>query len=287
MKSIVRYVILLVASLFALFPIYWMVSTSFKPLPEWTANPTVWITSNPTEINYAFLLSASYETFAGRTTEVVGRITFQTIKPFFDSLVLSGISTLIALTVGTLAAYTISRYKTGGDFTFFFILMFRMFPPIAIIIPVMIMYSALRLIDTYVGLIIAYSGFTIPFVVWLMKSFFDEIPREIDEAAMLDGCSLFSAFSKGVLPLARAGLAVTGLFIFILNWSDFMVAFLLAGGSIVTIPVHLLKMTTSQAQLYGPMAALGTIAVIPVLVLGLAIQKYLVRGLTFGAIKGR
>jgi multiple sugar transport system permease protein len=161
-----------------------------------------------------------------------------------------------------------------------------MFPPMAIIIPVMIMWSAFRLIDTWYGLALIYGVITFPFVVWLMKSFFDEVPRELDEAAIVDGSSYWGAFFKVVLPLVKGGLASTALFVFILNWSDFLVALLLTNRYWPTIPVFLNKLVSSEigAQ-YGPKAALGLIAAVPVVIFGLLIQRYLVRGLTFGAVK--
>jgi ABC-type glycerol-3-phosphate transport system permease component len=168
----------------------------------------------------------------------------------------------------------------------FSILQLRMFPPIAIMIPVMIMWSSFRLVDKAYGLILIYGIVTFPFVVWLMKSFFDEVPRELDEAAIVDGSSTWGAFIKVALPLVKGGLASTALFVFILNWSDFLIALLLTNRDWPTIPVYLNKLVTADAgQQYGPKAALGVVAAIPPVVFGIMIQRYLVRGLTFGAIK--
>ena len=178
-------------------------------------------------------------------------------------------------------------YKRGpvGSLSFS-ILQLRFFPPMAILIPVMIMWSAFRLVDTWYGLALIYGVVTFPFVVWLMKSFFDDVPRELDEAAIVDGSSNWGAFFKVVLPLVKGGLASTALFVFILNWSDFLVALLLTNRKWPTIPVFLNTLVTSDAGAqHGPKAALGLIAAVPVVIFGLLIQKYLVRGLTFGAIK--
>jgi multiple sugar transport system permease protein len=140
--------------------------------------------------------------------------------------------------------------------------------------------------DTWYGLSFVYGVVTFPFVVWLMKSFFDEVPRELDEAAIVDGSSYWGAFFKVVLPLVKGGLASTALFVFILNWSDFLVALLLTSRKWATIPVFLNGLVSAEvgAQ-HGPKAAMGLIAIIPPVVFGLLIQQYLVRGLTFGAIK--
>jgi multiple sugar transport system permease protein len=287
--SLMRYVAVIFSALVAIFPIYWMFSTSIKLPNEWVATPSVWFPSRPVLINYQFIFSQAYEYTIGRRPEEATAFysfAWSSMKPVFDSLILSTFGTLIALFAGTLSAYVLSRYGQKGAPPPVFPLMYRMFPPVAIIVPVVIMYAILKLTDTYAGIIILYATLTVPLVLWLMKSFFDEIPREIDEAAILDGCSLFGAFYKGVLPLVKSGLAVTGLFIFILDWSDFMGVLLLGGRNVVTIPLKLAEYTSGHGELYGPMAAMGMIAVIPPLILGILIQKYLVRGFTFGAIKG-
>ena len=195
--------------------------------------------------------------------------------------------TLLGIVVDQIIGRLLARYYKGpaGSLAFS-ILQLRMFPPMAILIPVMIMWSAFRLVDTWYGLAVVYGVVTFPFVVWLMKSFFDEVPRELDEAAIVDGSSNWGAFFKVVLPLAKGGLASTALFVFILNWSDFLVALLLTNRYWPTIPVFLNTLVSSEigAQ-HGPKAALGLLAVIPPIIFGLLIQRYLVRGLTFGAIK--
>jgi len=195
--------------------------------------------------------------------------------------------TLLGIGVDQAIGRLLARFYKGPTGSLAFsILQLRMFPPMAIMIPVMLMWSAFKLVDTWYGLVIIYGVVTFPFVVWLMKSFFDEVPRELDEAAIVDGSSNWGAFIKVVLPLVKGGLASTALFVFILNWSDFLVALLLTTRYWPTIPVFLNTLVSSEigAQ-HGPKAALGLLAVIPPVVFGLMIQRYLVRGLTFGAIK--
>ena len=195
--------------------------------------------------------------------------------------------TLLGIVADQVIGRLLARYYKGpaGSLAFS-ILQLRMFPPMAILIPIMIMWSTFKLIDTWYGLVIVYGVVTFPFVVWLMKSFFDDVPRELDEAAIVDGSSNWGAFFNVVLPLVKGGLASTALFVFILNWSDFLVALLLTNRYWPTIPVFLNTLVSSEigAQ-HGPKAALGLLAVIPPVVFGLLIQRYLVRGLTFGAIK--
>jgi multiple sugar transport system permease protein len=206
------------------------------------------------------------------------------ISQWYGIVSLTIIGFLADMVIGKVAGRIYKRGQVGN--LAFSILQLRMFPPIAIMIPVMIMWSTFRLVDKWYGLVFIYGIVTFPFVVWLMKSFFDEVPRELDEAAIVDGASNWGAFFKVVLPLAKGGLAATALFVFILNWSDFLIALLLTNRDWQTIPVYLNKLVTADTgQQYGPKAALGLIAAIPPVVFGIMIQRYLVRGLTFGAIK--
>lgn len=275
---ILKFVLVVAVTLVFLFPIYWMFTMAFKPYVEWTAaaGKIFWFPNNPTLDNFRTIFSKQLQ---------MSPIAGTAIRPVINSLVVSIVGTAIAMIVGILAAYGISRYKAGGQLPFF-LLQLRMFPPIAIIIPIMIMWAFLRMIDTWYGLVVIYGVVTLPFAVWLMKTFFDDIPSELDEAAIVDGCSNIGAFFKVVLPLAKGGIASTALFVFILNWSDFLIALVLTDRKWTTIPVHISKLQSALVgQLYGPKAALGVLAAIPPIVFGALIQKYLVRGLTFGAIK--
>ncbi|MCY7302167.1 MAG: carbohydrate ABC transporter permease, partial [Thermoleophilia bacterium] len=203
-----------------------------------------------------------------------------------NSLIAATGGTLLALVVGVLAAYGIARFRAGGNMLPFQILQLRMFPPIAIIIPLLFMFVYLQLWDTLWGLVIIYGAVTFPFVVWLMRSFFQEVPREISDAAIVDGCTHWGAFFKVVLPQVKGGLAATALFVFILNWSDFLIALVMTQDNARTAPVFLSALQGGAAgQEYGKQAALAVILILPPAIFGLAIQKYLVRGLTFGAIK--
>ncbi|MCG3210941.1 MAG: hypothetical protein FOGNACKC_04577 [Anaerolineae bacterium] len=209
---------------------------------------------------------------------------FGWINSWYGILSLTAVGILADQLIGKIMALYYTRGPVGN--LSFSILQLRMFPPIAIMIPVMIMWAAFNLIDTWYGLVLIYGVITFPFVVWLMKSFFDDIPQELDEAAIVDGSSHWGAFFKVVLPLAKGGLASTALFVFILNWSDFLVALLLTNKDWVTIPVFLNRLVSAETgQQYGPKAALGIVAAIPPIIFGIMIQRYLVRGLTFGAIK--
>jgi multiple sugar transport system permease protein len=273
--------ILLLGALFA-FPLYWTVTMSFKPVDEWNPPGKVyWFPDKPTVSNYTDILGiegVSNVFFTGRSRSALSFI--------YNSLIAAGLGTLLALAVGVFAAYGIARFRAGGRMLPFQILQLRMFPPIAIIIPLLFMWVYLGLWDTLQGLVILYAAVTFPFVVWLMRSFFQEVPREVAEAAIVDGCTQWGAFFKAVLPQVRGGLAATALFVFILNWSDFLIALVMSQNSAKTAPVYLQSLQSgSSGQEYGKQAALAMILILPPAIFGLLIQKYLVRGLTFGAIK--
>jgi multiple sugar transport system permease protein len=273
--------ILLLAVIFG-FPLYWTVTMSFKPLDEWNPPGKVyWVPHNPTVSNYTDILGIQGPTsgfFSDRSRSALPYIK--------NSLIAATAGTVLALLVGIFAAYGIGRFRAGGRLLPFQILQLRMFPPIAIIIPLLFMWVYLDLWDTLEGLVILYAAVTFPFVVWLMRSFFQEVPREVSEAAIVDGCTQWGAFFKAVLPQVKGGLAATALFVFILNWSDFLIALVMTQDHAKTAPVYLQSLQSgSSGQEYGKQAALAMILILPPAVFGLLIQRYLVRGLTFGAIK--
>jgi multiple sugar transport system permease protein len=274
-------VILLLACLFG-FPLYWALTMSFKPESEWNPPGKVyWFPKNPTISNYTDILGlqTNNSIFATSGSQ-------SAVVPIEHSVIAATFGTLLALLIGVFAAYGIARFRAGGKTLPFQILQLRMFPAIAILVPLLFMWVYLGLWDTLQGLVIIYAAVTFPFVVWLMRSFFQEVPREVSEAAIVDGCSQWGAFFKAVLPQAKGGLAATALFVFILNWSDFLIALVMTQDKAKTAPVYLQSLQSgSSGQEYGKQAALAMILILPPAIFGLAIQRYLVRGLTFGAIK--
>jgi multiple sugar transport system permease protein len=274
-------VILAVALVWTLFPIYWMINTSLKLPSEWLAQPPVWFSSRPNLDSYVAILAPG-----ALQGGAFGAVTDSALPAIFTSVVISLVSTSLSLVVGLMAALAISRYNFGGNATPFGILASRMFPPIAIAIPIVILFATLGLIDTFAGLILAYAVFTVSFSTWMLKSFIDDVPVELEEAAMMDGMSPLKAHWTVTVPLIKGGIAATFLFIFILNWSEFLFALMLSASRVVTIPVQLSRyIVATSGTLYGPQAALGVLAIIPLFVIGVLIQQHLVRGITFGAIK--
>jgi multiple sugar transport system permease protein len=277
-----------VAILISFFPIFWLVSTSFKPIDEWQKFPPVWISSQPTLQNYriVFAPKAAQEFAAKQNGAINYKVSGSAWKAFGDSAIIAIGATILSVLFGTLAAYSIVRFHTGGDNYAFQFLTVRMFPPIAIVVPMVVLFSMLRLSDTYVGLVLAYTAFTLPFSIWMIRSFIEEVPEELEGAALIYGMRPLDAFLKVTFPLIRGGVLATALFVFILNWSEFLFALTLTTGHVVTVTLQVANyVSASSGKLYGVQAAMGTISTLPVILFGYLIQRHLVRGLSFGAIK--
>lgn len=278
--EIFRYVVILGIVAVSLVPTLWMISMAFKPIAEWSAAGAdlTWWPRNPTLDNFRFIFGQS-------STDLIVALERTAGRPILASLLTASVGTLIAMTAGTAAAYGLSRFGQGGNLPLALIQL-RLFPPMAVMIPVMIMWSFLGLIDNWFGLSLIYGIVTLPFAFWLMKTFFDDMPREIEDAALVEGCTRWRVFLRITLPMMRPALASSALFVFILNWSDYLIALLLTTRDWATIPVYMASLSSSMTgQLYGAKAALGVIAAVPPIIMGIAIQKHLVRGLTFGALK--
>ncbi len=278
----------IVAALISFLPIFWLFSTSLKPYDEWAEWPPVWITERPTLQNYriVFFPEEAREVAAEQEGSLDYKVSGSAWKAFQDSAIISTCATILSVVFGTLAAYSIVRFRTGGENFPFQFLTVRMMPPIAVVVPMVALFSILRLSDTYLGMILAYTAFTLPFSIWMIRSFLEEVPAELEGAAMVHGLSQFRAFLTVTLPLVKGGILATALFIFILNWSEFLFALVLTSGNVTTVTLQVANyVSASSGKLYGVQAAMGTISTLPVIFFGYIIQKHLVRGLTFGAVK--
>jgi len=263
-----------------LFPVYWMLNTSFKRSEEWVTWPPHWVPQRPTLENYVRVLTP------GSTVFELGRQTLKVLKPLGDSLFTATASSLIALALGSALAYSWARFGTGGPSYPYSVLTIRMLPPIVIAVPFVVYYATLHLLDTYTGLILVYVATSLPYVIWMMLAFIEDVPRELESAARVMGASRLRVLSAVVLPLTASGLVVTFLFVFILNWSELLLALTLTNTQVSTIPITLNKFqSVNEGRDYGPQAAIGTIATLPVVVLGFVIQKHLVKGFSFGLLR--
>ncbi len=208
------------------------------------------------------------------------------VPRFWNSIVISFGSTALAVTLGTLAAYGFSRFKVPlKDDLLFFILSTRMMPPIAVAIPIFLMYREIGLSDTKLGMILLYTAVNVSLAVWLLKGFIDEIPREYEEAAMIDGYTRLQAFQKVVLPQAATGIAATAIFCLIFAWNEYAFAVLLASGDAQTAPPFIPIIIGEGGQDWPAVAAGTTLFLIPIVVFTALLRKHLLRGITFGAVR--
>jgi multiple sugar transport system permease protein len=204
---------------------------------------------------------------------------------FLNSFIIVPLATFFSVLIGFLAAYAVSRFRVGGNFMPFFVLTTRMFPPVAFAVPLLVYFRALGLIDTRLGMILIYTGFTVAYSLWMIKGFIEGVPQHIEEAAILDGASPWKVLFTITLPLIKGGLASTALFVFILNWTEFLYALIFTSIDAITVPVQLSLYVGAVGRFYGPQAALGVIASLPVVIVGYIIQRHLVTGFTFGLIR--
>jgi multiple sugar transport system permease protein len=269
----VKYIALLVALLAAIAPIYWMITISFKHEIDQFAVPPKWFSFSPTLEHYA-------DAFLARSFG----------QYLFNSLFVALCSTACALVIGTLAAYSLARFRLPRNLDqklALWILSTRMFPAIVTAVPLFLVMRDLRLVNTRASLIIVYTTFNLPFVVWMMRGFFAEVPRDLEEAAMVDGDSRMGAFRRVVLPLVTPGLAATAVFCLIVSWNEFLFALVLTQtDEAMTLPVGIAGRVTQYGIKWGAMSAAAVVAMVPILAFAMSVQKYLVRGLSLGAVKG-
>lgn len=288
-KKTLRTIVTALATVIAVFPIYWMITTSLKLQKEAVMFPPIWFPTEPKIHNYMLLFTKPGTPEREALLEAIGRgfsATPSIVPNLINSAIVASASTLGAVIVGVLAAYTISRWNTGGTFTYIFILATRMFPPVAIAIPIIVVFALVNGLDTHWGLSSIYMAVSVAYVVWIMKTFFDEIPKDIEDSAILCGLSRVGAFFKVVLPIVKHGLLTAALFVFLINWGEFAFALMFTiGGKAMTAPVVISHLQLGAGYQYGAMTALGTIAMIPAIIFGYIVQRYMVLGLTLGAVK--
>lgn len=266
-------------SLIYFFPVLWIILTAFKTRADALAVPPK-LFFTPTLQNFQnVFFRESITADAAQATE------FPLF--FFNSIFIAGSSVFLALVLGTLAAYGFSRYPLRGNDTYLFVILTtRMLPPIVVIIPIFLMFRLTGLAGTYWGIILLYTAFNIPFSVWLVKSFFDELNPEIEDAARMDGAGENRVFFAMCLPQILAGLAATFVFGMILTWNEFIFALLLTGVETRTVPVAMARTMGGEIGVdYGLLAAIVTLFLIPIFVVTYLLQNQLLRGVTFGTVK--
>jgi multiple sugar transport system permease protein len=269
----------------SLFPIYWTVTTSFKTAVNVTQGHLIpWIDFVPDWKGWRSL---------GLSPDTIGQISTvrdEFLKRFENCVVASLGASALAVVIGSLAAYGLSRfdYRFGWmrnkDISFFFLSQLIL-PPVVLAMPFLVLYKELALLDTRIGLILVYTLMVLPIVIWIMRDQFDTIPIELEQAALVDGCSVWGAFLRIVIPIALPGIVAAFILSVILCWNEYFFAALLTSTNAKTLPVMVASQTGSQGINWWSMAALSTAAIAPLVVIGVFLERYIVKGLTAGAVK--
>jgi multiple sugar transport system permease protein len=268
LRAILWYAVSLAVCLVFLFPVYWMFAFSLKRPEEIFRSPPAWYPSDPQFGNFRVLFAE------GDAWTIV------------NSLIIAGSSTVFAMGLGALCAYGIVRYRTGGEHLATFIIAQRLLPPIAIVFPLFLVYARIGFADTYHGLILLYTAFALPFVIWMARGFLMEVPVELEEAALVDGASRFGVFWRVAIPMARNGLFATAVFAFIYSWNEFLFALVMTRNNVMTYTVQISNYFGPQSTFWAKISAMSVLGTLPVILVVAAMQRYLVRGISLGAVKG-
>lgn len=268
-----------------LFPIYWTITTSFKTAPNVTQGHLIpWVDFTPDWRGWRSL-GLSPDTIGGTST-----VRDEFLKRFFNSLITSVGASALAIVIGSLAAYGLTRFRyrfmwmKNEDISFFFLSQLIL-PPVVLALPFLALYKGLSLLDTRIGLILLYTLMVLPIVIWIMRDQFNSIPVELEEAALVDGLSVWGAFFQIVLPIALPGMVAAFILSMVLCWNEYFFAALLTSTNANTIPVMVASQTGSQGINWWSMAALSTAAIAPLAIIGIFLERYLIKGMTAGAVK--
>ncbi|MEQ1523256.1 MAG: carbohydrate ABC transporter permease [Aestuariivirga sp.] len=263
-----RYFLACLLVIIFVFPVYWLFIISFKTPDEIFAFPPVWYPNSIQFSNYFVLFKDG------------------DAKTVLNSLILATVSTFFAMILGTIAAYSLVRFKTGGENLAVWIISQRMMPPVAIVFPVFLLYVFFGWVDTFFGLILLYTAFNLPYVIWMMRGYIEDIPLELEESALVDGCSRWAVLWKVVMPMARSGLFATAVFTFVFAWNEFLFALVLTRTEVTTYTVQVTHYFGGQSNFWAKIAAMSVLGTIPVFIAVATMQRYLVRGISMGAVKG-
>ena len=268
LKTVARYAAAIAITIFFLFPVYWIFMMAFKTPEEIFSRPPVW-----------FPADFQIDTFKALFKD-------GDVNAIWTSLITAGGSTVFAMFFGTIAAYSLARFKTGGINLSIGILSQRMIPPIVIVFPVFLAYVFLGWIDTFHGLIILYTAFNLPYVIWMMRGYIEDIPIELEQSALVDGWSRWQVLLRVVFPMARAGLFATAVFTFIFAWNDYIFALILTRTDVVTFPVQVTSWFGQQFVFWARIGAMSIMGTLPIFFAVIVFQRYMVRGISLGAVKG-
>lgn len=280
-QRIILYLLVFMILFAVLAPFVWMVISSISPQTELSAKPPHWFPDQPTLARYRaiFLRSSEIQTLPAGVEKF--------LRGLLNSLLISSATTLVCVIAGSMAAYALARMTVPGQRQFLFgILGSQMLPVIVIIIPLNILMQRYNLIDRWYGLVLLYSGFMLPTVIWIMHSYFLTLPKELEEAALIDGCTRLGSLVRVIVPLSGPGIVAVSAFSFLSSWNEFFMALIFTASKAKTITVVITEFSSQFGTDYGLMATGGVIGSIPPILLALLLQRYIVAGLTAGAVKG-
>ena len=265
-----RYAGALFITLIVAFPIYWLFLMAFKSADEVYAVPPVYFPAEPSLGSFASLFrGASYDA-----------------QTLINSLIIATSTTVIAMVLGTMCAYSMARFRTGGHNFAIWIMSQRMLPPIAIVFPLFLAFAFIDILDTFPSIIVVYVAFNLPFVIWMMRGYIEDVPVAVEESALVDGCTRWQVLYKIIVPMSRAGIFATAVFTFLFTWNEFVFALVLTNNHIVTYPVQVTGYFAAQQTYWNSVGAMSILGTIPVFFAVIFFQRYLVRGISMGAIKG-
>ncbi len=284
-SRIAIYGVLILWAIICLFPIYWTITTSFKMAPNvMKGNLIPWVDFTPKWIGWKSL-GLSPDTIGAEST-----VRAEFMKRFWNSAVVSLTSSAAAVALGSLAAYGLSRFKykflwmKNDDISFFFLSQLIL-PPVVLALPFLVLYKELALLDTRIGLILLYTLSVLPIVIWIMRDQFGSIPTELEEAALVDGLSIWGAFLTIIMPIALPGMVAAFILSLVLTWNEYFFAALLTSTYANTLPVMVASQTGSQGISWWSMAALSFAAILPLIVIGVVLERYIIKGMAAGAVK--
>ncbi len=279
------YLLLILWAIICLFPIYWTATTSFKMAPDvMKGNMIPWWDFTPKWLGWKSI-GLSPDTIGTDST-----VRTEFLKRFTNSVIISVASSLLAVIMGSLAAYGLSRFSykfawmRNADISFFFLSQLIL-PPVVLALPMLVLYKELGLLDTRIGLILLYTLSVLPIVIWIMRDQFSSIPTELEEAALVDGLSIWGAFLTIILPIALPGMVAAFILSLVLTWNEYFFAALLTSTHANTLPVMVASQTGSQGISWWSMAALSFAAILPLIVIGVVLEKYIIKGMAAGAVK--
>jgi multiple sugar transport system permease protein len=280
-RRILLYAVVIFWCFVCLFPFYWLLTTSFKTPLAVSRGPRYmpYVDYQPTSEHWEYLFRDQRKTV---------------LRYFRNSFIAASGSTLLAVTIGSMGGYGLARYRYRWRRFFnwrnneiaFWIISQRFLPPALFVVPFLLLYARLGLVDTHIGLILAYTMFNIPFAVWIMRDFFMGLPIDLEESALVDGATPWQAFVRIVLPLSAPGLVSVAIFSFVFSWNEFLYALMLTNYEAITMPVLIAGQSNTRGIQWWYISALSLTAVAPVVLIGLALERYITKGLTAGAVKG-